>query len=159
MICLKNGRHLPSSMGVKNPFPIFYLMATIWGYPCFLQTKTYQIVDRPPIMGELQQSQSQKVPKYLGDLEYIYENMRYTMLSSNYDPGCTCFNDLPFWGSVTMGKPMACRCLSSNEPAPFTSYLWQVRETGSKSASNDAAAGDTGHEELQEHNASVKHRD
>ena len=92
----------------KIPFPLFYLMATIWGYPCFYgQTKTYQIVDRPPNHGRVfLQSQSQKVPKYLGDLEYIYiyENMRYIMLSSNYDPGCTCFHDLPFWGPCHHGK-------------------------------------------------------
>ena len=146
-------------MGVKNPFPIFSLMATIWGYPCFLDRQKHIRLLIDPQSWESYSNHNPKRCQNTLETWNIYENMRCIMLSSNYDPGCTCFNDLPFFCFFTMGKPMACRCLSSNEPAPFTSYLWQVRETGSKSASNAAAAGDTGHEELQEHNALVKHRD
>lgn len=96
----------------------------------FGQTKTYQIVDRPPIMGEFFCNHNPKRCQNTLETWNIYENMRYIMLSSHYDPGCSCFHDLPFWGSVTMGKPMAPatsgRCA---RPAPSPQAMTQQQVT------------------------------
>ena len=67
-------------MGVKNPFPIFSLMATIWGYPCFLDRQKHIRLLIDPQSWESYSNHNPKRCQNTLETWNIYENMRCIML-------------------------------------------------------------------------------